>query len=133
MMQLLCHITTRKTIALTIQTFVDKVMSLLFSTLFRFVIAFLPRSKYLWISWLQILISWHSDFGAQENESVTISSFPIYMHEVMGPDAMLLVFWMMSLSQHYVYRINYNYQVNDNYQIKMTRKLNRHFIKESHE
>ena len=45
--------TTGKTIALTIQTFVDKVMSLLFNTLSRFVIAFLPRSKRLLISWLQ--------------------------------------------------------------------------------
>ena len=45
--------TTGKTIALTRQTFVGKVMSLLFSTLSRFVIVFLPRSKYLLISWLQ--------------------------------------------------------------------------------
>ena len=44
--------TTGKTIALTIQTFVGKVMSLLFNTLYRFVIAFLPRSKCLFISWL---------------------------------------------------------------------------------
>ena len=47
------YMTTGKTIALTIQTFVSKVMSLLFNTLSRFVIAFLPRSKCLWISWLQ--------------------------------------------------------------------------------
>ena len=47
--------TTGKTIALTMQTFVGKVMSLLFNTLSRFVIAFLPRSKYLLISWLQSL------------------------------------------------------------------------------
>ena len=47
------YVTTRKTIALTIQTFVGKVTSLLFSTLSRFVIAFLLRSKYLLISWLQ--------------------------------------------------------------------------------
>ena len=46
------YMTTRKTIALTIWTFVSKVMSLLFNTPFRFVIAFLPRSKLLWISWL---------------------------------------------------------------------------------
>ena len=45
--------TTGKNIALTIQTFVGKVMSLLFNTLSRFVIAFLPRSKHLLISWLQ--------------------------------------------------------------------------------
>ena len=45
---------TGKTVALTIQTFVGKVMSLLFNTLSRFVIAFLPRSKGLLISWLQL-------------------------------------------------------------------------------
>ena len=47
------YMTTGKTIALTRWTFVDKVMSLLFNTLFTFVIAFLPRSKHLLISWLQ--------------------------------------------------------------------------------
>ena len=47
------HMTTVKTIASTIQTFVGKVMSLLFNTLSRFVIAFLPRSNHLLISWLQ--------------------------------------------------------------------------------
>ena len=47
------YMTTRKTIALSIWTFVRKVMSLLFNTLSRFVIAFLPRSKHLLISWLQ--------------------------------------------------------------------------------
>ena len=47
------YMTTEKTIALTIQTFVGKVLSLLFNTLSRFVIAFVPRSKYLLISWLQ--------------------------------------------------------------------------------
>ena len=47
------YMTTGKTLALTIQTFVGKVMSLLFNILLRFVIAFLPRSKHLLISWLQ--------------------------------------------------------------------------------
>ena len=47
--------TTGKTIALSVQTFVDKVMSLLFNTLSRFVIDFLPKSKCLLISWLQSL------------------------------------------------------------------------------
>ena len=47
------YMTTGKTIALTRWTFVGKVMSLLFRTLFRFVIAFLPSSKHLLISWLQ--------------------------------------------------------------------------------
>ena len=56
-MVLLSHpyMTTEKAIALNMQTFVGKVMSLLFNMLFRFVIAFLPRSKHLLISWLQSL------------------------------------------------------------------------------
>ena len=49
------YMTTGKSVALTVQTFVGKVISLLFNTLSRFVIAFLPRSKYLLISWLQSL------------------------------------------------------------------------------
>ena len=58
------YMTTEKTIALTRQTFVGQVMSLLLDMLSRFVIVFLPRSKHLLISWLQTI---HSDFGAQEN------------------------------------------------------------------
>ena len=49
------YMTTGKTIALTLWTFVGKVMSLLFNTLSRFVIAFLPRSKCLLISWLLLI------------------------------------------------------------------------------
>ena len=60
------YTTTGKTTDLTIQTFVSRVMSLLFSTLYRLVIAFLPRSKCLWISWLQSTIC--SDSGTQEEE-----------------------------------------------------------------
>ena len=60
------YMTTVKTIALTIQTFINKMMSLLCNTLSMFVIAFLPRNKYLLISWLQSLS--HIDFGAQENK-----------------------------------------------------------------
>ena len=52
------YMTTRKARALAIQTFVSKVVSLLFNTLSRFVITFLPRSKHLWISWLQSLLRW---------------------------------------------------------------------------
>ena len=58
------YVNTGKNIALTIWTFVRRVMSLLFTTLFRFVIAFLPRSKCLLISWLEVTIC--SDFRAQE-------------------------------------------------------------------
>ena len=80
--------TMEKTIALTIQTFVGKVISLLFNILSRCVIAFLSRSKNLLISWLQL--SSCSDFGArEEKKSVTASTFsPSICHEVMGLDAM---------------------------------------------
>ena len=58
MAQLSCpYMTTEKTIALTIGTFVGKVMSLVFNMLSRFIIAFLPRSKHLLISWLQSLFT----------------------------------------------------------------------------
>ena len=60
------YMTTGKTIALTRRTFVDKEMSLLFNMLSRLVITFLPRSKHLLISWLQVTIC--SDFGAQKNK-----------------------------------------------------------------
>ena len=70
------HMTTGKTIALTSQDFVGKVMSLLFNMLSRLVIAFLSRSKHLLISWLQS----PSDFGAQENKvSHCFHCFPIYL------------------------------------------------------
>ena len=89
------HITTGKTIVLTTQTFVGKVMSLLFNMLSRFVIALLPRNKYLWISWLQ------SPFAVilepKKTKSATAFNFSLSIcHEVMGPDAMILVFQMLS-------------------------------------
>src|SRR5574339_40677 len=81
------YMTTGKTIALTRQTFVGKVMSLLFNMLFRLVISFLPRSKCLLISWLQspsaVILE------PRKRKSATVS--PSICHEVMGPDAMLLV------------------------------------------
>ena len=83
--------TTGKTIALTIWTFVGKVMSLLLNVLFRFVIAFLPRSKHLLISWL------HSP-SALILEPKKIKSIIVFVispsicHKVMGLDAMILVF-----------------------------------------
>ena len=75
------YMTTVKTIALTVQTFVRKVMSLLLNTLSRFVKVFLPRSKHLLISWLKSL---STVTGAQENKAVTnyIVS-PSICHEVM--------------------------------------------------
>ena len=83
--------TTGKTIALTRQTFVDKVMSLLFNMLSRLVITFLPRSKCLLISWLQSLSA--VILYPPKIKSATVS--PSICHEVV-PDAMILVFWMLS-------------------------------------
>ena len=83
--------TTGKTIALTIHTFVGKVMSLLFNMLSRLVITFLPRSKHLLISWLQSLSA--VILETKKIKYVTVSIFfPFYLHEVMGLNAMILVF-----------------------------------------
>ena len=89
------YTTTGKTIALTIWTFVGKVKSLLFNMLSRFVIAFLPKSKHLLISWLQspsaVILE------PKKRKSVTASTFsPSICHEVMGLDAKILVFLMVS-------------------------------------
>ena len=85
------YMTTGKTIALNRCTSVGKVMSLLFNMLSRLVITFLPRSKHLLISWLQ------SPFAVilepRKIKSATVSTVsPSICHEVMGPDAMILVF-----------------------------------------
>ena len=85
------YMTTGKTIALTRQTFVDNGMSLLFNMLSKLVIAFLPRRKNLLISWLQspsaVILE------PQKIKSDTVSTVsPSISHEVMGPDAMILVF-----------------------------------------
>ena len=89
------YMTTGKTIALTIWILVDKVMYLLFNTLSRFVIAFLPRNKHLLISWLQLL--WTVILQPKKRRSVTVSNFsPSICHEVMELDALILVFRMLS-------------------------------------
>ena len=81
------YMITVKTIALTVRTFVGQEISLIFNTLSRSVIAFLPRSKYL-------LISWRPSPSAvilepEKMKSVTVSTFSLSIcHEVMGPDAM---------------------------------------------
>ena len=85
------YVTTGKTIALSRRTLVGKVMSLLLNMLSRLVITFLPRSKHLLISWLQspsaVILE------PQKINSDTISTVsPSISHEVMGPDAMILVF-----------------------------------------
>ena len=85
------YMTTGKTIALTRWTFVCKIMSLLFNMLSRFVIAFLPRSKHLLISWLQSPSA--VVLEPKEIKSLTVSIVsPSVCHEVMGPDAMIFVF-----------------------------------------
>ena len=87
--------TTGKTIALTRRTFVDKVMSLLFNMLSRLVITFLLRSKRLLISWLQSPSAVILEPRKIKSDTVSTVSPYIY-HEVMGPDAMIFVFWMLS-------------------------------------
>ena len=88
------YMTTRKTIALTRWTFVGKVMSLLFNMLSRLVITSLPRSKCLLISWLQSPSAMILE--SPKIKSVTVSTVsPSFCHEVMGPDAIILGFWML--------------------------------------
>ena len=82
------YMTTGKTIALTRRNFVDKVMSLLLNMLSTLVITFLPRSKRLLISWLQIPSA--VILEPRKIKSATVS--PSICHKVMGPDAMILVF-----------------------------------------
>ena len=85
------YMTTGKTIALTRKTFVGKLMSLLFNMLSRFAIAILPRNKHLLISWLQSPSA--VIFQPKKIKSVTVSIVsPSICHEVMGLDAMILVF-----------------------------------------
>ena len=89
------YMTTEKTIALSIWTFFGKVMSLIFNMLSNLVIAFLPRSKHLLISWQQSLSS--VILEPRRKKSVTVSIFsPSIYHEVMGLDAMILVFQMLN-------------------------------------
>ena len=89
------YMTTGKTIALTRWTFVGKVKSLLFNMLSRLVITFLPRSKRLLISWLQSPSAVILKPPKIKSDTVSTVS-PSISHEVMGPDAMILVFWMLS-------------------------------------
>ena len=85
------YTTTGKTIALTRQTFVGKVMSLLFNMLSRLVITFVPRRQHLLISWLQspsaVILE------PPKIKSATVATvYPSISHEVKGPDAMIFVF-----------------------------------------
>ena len=85
------YMSTEKTIALIRWTFVSKVMSLLFNVLSRLVIAFLPRSKHLLISWLQSPSAVILEPKKIKSVTVYIVS-PSICHEVMGPGAVILVF-----------------------------------------
>ena len=85
------YMTTGKTIALTGQTFVSQVITLVFNMLSRLTIAFLPRSKHLLISWLQSLSAVILEPKRIKSVTVSIVS-PSICHEVMGLDAMILAF-----------------------------------------
>ena len=85
------YMTTGKTIVVTRWTFVGKVMPLLFNMLSRLVITFLPRSKHLLISWLQSPSAVILEPPKIKSDTVSTVS-PSVCHEVMGPDAMTLVF-----------------------------------------
>ena len=89
------YMTTGKTIALTRWTFVDKVMSLFFNMLSRLVKTFLPGSKCLLISWLQSPSAQILEPRKIKSDIVSTVS-PSISHEVMGQDAVILVFWMLS-------------------------------------
>ena len=96
--------TARKTIALIIRILFGKVMSLLLNMLSRFVIAFLPRSKHLLIPWLQSpsMVT----LEPKKIKSGIVSPFsPFICHEVMGPDAMILVFLMLSFKPAFFFLI----------------------------
>ena len=88
------HITTGKTEALTIWTFVSKMMSLLFNTLSRFVIVFLSRNNHLLILWLQSPSA--AILEPKKRKPVTASTFsPSICHEVMILDAMIIIFLIL--------------------------------------
>ena len=89
------YMTTGKTIALTRRTFVGKVMSLLFNMLSRLVITFLSRGKRLLISWLQSPSAVILEPPKIKSATVYTVS-PSISHEVMGPDDMILFFWMLN-------------------------------------
>ena len=90
------YMTTGKAIALTRWTFVGRIMSPLFNMLPSLIIDFLPRSKHLLISWLQSLSAVILE-PPQNIKSVTVSTVsPSICYEVMRPDAMILVFWMLN-------------------------------------
>ena len=101
------YVTTGKTIILTMWIFVSRVMSLLFNTLSRFVIAFLSRSNCLLISWLQILST--VILEPKKKKLVTASIIPPSIcHEVTGPDVMILVFFCFFLILSFLRTLHYD-------------------------
>ena len=94
------YMTTGKTTALTRWTFVGKVMCLLFNMLSRLVITFIPRSKHFLISWLQSPSAVILEPQKEKSDTVSTVS-PSISHEVMGPDAVILVFWMLTFQPTY--------------------------------
>ena len=100
------YMTTGKTIALTRRTFVGKVMSLLLNMLSRLVITFLPRSKRLLISWLQSPSEVILEPPKIKSDTVSTVS-PSVSHEVMGPDAIIFVFWMLNFKTVHVCKYFY--------------------------
>ena len=93
--------TIGKNITLTTQTFVSKVTSLPFNMLSRLVIAFLPRSKHLLISWLQSPSA--VTLKPKKTIPYTVSTFsPSICHEVMGLDGMIFVFWLLFVGMNFL-------------------------------
>ena len=88
------YMTNGKIIALTIQNFIGKVMSLLFKMLFKFAIAFLPRSKHLLIHGCSNYLQWF--WNPRKYICHFFHCLPIFLPWSVVPDAMILVFWMFS-------------------------------------
>ena len=103
------YMSTEKTIALTRWTFAGKVMSLLFNMLSRLVITFLPRSKRLLISWLQSPSAVILESRKIKSDTVSTVS-PSISHEVMGPDAVIFIFWMLSFKPTFFTLLFYFHQ-----------------------
>ena len=89
------HTWPQEKTALTRWTFVGKVMSLLLNMLSRLIITFLPRSKHLLISWLQSTSAVILEPPKIKSDTVS-TVLPSISHEVMGPDAVIFIFWMLS-------------------------------------
>ena len=101
------YMTIGESIALTRWTFVGKVMSVLFNMLSRLFIAFLSRSKHLLISWLQSAVTPSAVIlEPPKIKSVTVSILsPSICHEMMGPDAMIFSFWMLSFKASFFHSL----------------------------